>query len=229
MPAPPVQSPVVRYKLAIASRFFLRFHMGLMYTAASIAGVGSSKALLKWGFVQPLWRYPLAAVAAYAMFVAMLRMWIFYVQHAQSEQTESRLLDVDVDFDGAIESRSSLMPSWPSGGSFDFDLGDDAFWVVAALMALVAVIAGCGGYLVYIAPDFLPELAVSAALGASIERAAKRAESQGWLISAVRATVIPFGVMLVLAVVLGYAVQATCPGAVRLMEAMNCPELRAPR
>ncbi len=214
---PPVSSPVVCYKVALASRFFLRFHMGLMYFAASVAGVGASKWLLAGGMFKPLWRYPLAAAVAYVVFVAMLRLWIFYVQHSRGEEDEARLVDGGVD---AADMGQGLMPS---GSGFSLDLGDDAFWVVAALMAVVAVVAGCGVYLVYIAPDFLPELAVGAALGASVERAAKRAESEGWLISAVRATAIPFAVMLVLAVVLGYAVEATCPGAVRLMEALNCP------
>ncbi|MCC6537515.1 MAG: hypothetical protein IT162_08205 [Bryobacterales bacterium] len=222
-PLPPVRSPVVRYKVALASRFFLRFHMGLMYTAASVVGVGASKAMLNGGVLTPMVRYPLAVLVSYAAFVGMLRLWIFYVRHA-SEGDTATVLDAGID---AADAGFSWAPSWSGrgggGAGFDLDLGDDAFWVVAALMALVAVIAGCGGYLIYIAPDFLPELAVSAALGVSIERAAKRAESQGWLVSALRATAIPFAVVLVLAVVLGYAVQAVCPGAVRLMEAMNCP------
>ncbi|MBM3793198.1 MAG: hypothetical protein FJW31_03835 [Acidobacteria bacterium] len=218
-------SPVVRYKVSLAKRYFLCFHMGLMYLAASIAGVGMSKALLKWGMLNPLWRYPLAALAAYAMFVAMLRMWIFYVQHAEREQNATRLLDAGVDAADAGLDLASFAPRGGGGGLNGpaFDIDGDAFWIVAALMALLAVIAGCDGYLIYIAPDFLPELAVSTALGASIERAAKKAEARGWLVSAVRATAIPFAVMLVLSMVLGSAVQAVCPGAVRLMGAMNCP------
>ncbi|MEP7367439.1 MAG: hypothetical protein ABI972_29620, partial [Acidobacteriota bacterium] len=110
-----------------------------------------------------------------------------------------------------------------SGFSLDIDL-DEGIWILLALAAVILAIFGAGAYLIWAAPEILPEIALGALLASSLKRSAKRAESAGWLRSVLSCTAIPFGIVFVLVCVLAYTVHHTCPGAPRLIDALTCPD-----
>ncbi len=83
------------------------------------------------------------------------------------------------------------------GGFFsnlDFGGSDDDGWLVMVLLiALVLAIFGAGGYLVFAAPQILPEAACQAILAPALLRVFKeRASSRGWMSGVLRSTVLPF-------------------------------------
>ena len=243
-------------KRHLVQRYFLRFHMGLMFSAATFAGVGTSKLLLYEGVHQVLWRYPMAVVVSYLVFLGLIRVWLAYVLSSATGGTGNTALDVlniDVPIPGGRSSGGSgfsgfgggraggggATDSWASaaevrplsssgssssgsswGDSFDLD-GD--FMIIVVLIALVGAIIGSGGYLIYVAPQILPDLAVNAFLASYVARAAKRAEADGWVAGALKSTWIPFAGVLTLATALAYAIHSYCPAAGRLLEALNCP------
>lgn len=69
-----------RLEQRIAHRFFVRFHMSLILTAVIASGVLTSKALLELGVHSLRLRYPLAVLGSYAVFVVLVRIWIWYVK-----------------------------------------------------------------------------------------------------------------------------------------------------
>jgi hypothetical protein len=113
--------------------------------------------------------------------------------------------------------------SWFPSLDLNIDL-DDGIWILLALAALILVIFGAGAWLVYAAPEILPDAALSALMASCLSRAAKRAESQGWVSSVLRSTWVPMLLVLVLATVLAFVVHHHCPGAARIMEALVCPD-----
>lgn len=121
------------------------------------------------------------------------------------------------------------------GGGFSFpslDLNidfDDGFWILIVLGALIAVIAGAGGYLIWAAPEILPDLALSALLSSCLTGAAKRAEAKGWMVSVLRATFIPLLLILAVTIALAVTVHRHCPGADKLTTALACPDEMRPR
>ncbi|MBI5084244.1 MAG: hypothetical protein HZB13_06560 [Acidobacteria bacterium] len=129
---------------------------------------------------------------------------------------------------------AELAPSTGGGGggggnwfpslNLDIDL-DDGIWILVLLAALVAAILGAGAYLVYAAPEILPDAALSALMASSLSRAAKRAQTQGWATSVLRATWIPMAVILLLAAGLGFAVHHSCPAAAKLADVLACPDM----
>lgn len=123
--------------------------------------------------------------------------------------------------DVASSGGSSSFSTGGIGSSFDIDLGDDGV-ILALLAALALSIVAAGGYLIYVAPSLLPEAAWQALLASSLTQVTKRIDHQDWLASVMRATSIPFIVVLVFASILGWVAHRHCPTAVKLHEALFC-------
>lgn len=101
------------------------------------------------------------------------------------------------------------------GGGWDFDLGDEGI-VLVVLGLLVLVIFGAGAYLVYAAPEILAEAAFEALLAAGLIKASRKITRRGWMGSVLRATLIPFLVVLVMTAIFGLVAQRYYPHATRL-------------
>jgi hypothetical protein len=114
----------------------------------------------------------------------------------------------------------------PTGWFPDIDLGgggdDDGIWVILLLAALVACILGGGFYLVYAAPHILPEAACQVALAGTLTRISKE-EHHNWMAGVIKATWLPFLIVMLMATVLGWEAHRHCPAAHRLLEVLNCP------
>lgn len=108
-----------------------------------------------------------------------------------------------------------------SGGG-SFDLGDEAV-VLIALALLVFAIFGAGVYLVYAAPEILSEAAFQALLAAGLIKASRKMTRQGWMGSVLRATCIPFLVVLLMTGIFGWVAHNYYPHATRLADIFNRP------
>lgn len=102
-----------------------------------------------------------------------------------------------------------------SGGGFD--LGDEAV-VLIALALLALAIFGAGAYLVYAAPEILSEAAFQALLAAGLIKASKTMTRQGWMGSVLRATCVPFLVVLLMTGIFGWVAHTYYPYATRLAD-----------
>lgn len=106
------------------------------------------------------------------------------------------------------------------GFDLDFDL-DDGIWIVVILTALIAVICGAGGYLIWMAPEILPEVALECAIGAGLVRQLKKPDA-GWAGRLLWKTWIPLAVVVMVAFFAGVFIQASCPGASNVRAALHC-------
>ena len=230
-----------RLKRRILQRHFVRLHMGLILAATAAAGLVASKGLLEAGVSGVMMRYPLVVVIAYGVFLGMAGLWIRYAVtvrgegpgYAESageagedvaEEVAEDVADAVVDAGvRGVSRRAAYGGGGWSGGSWDLNLdSDEGMWILLALAAVVLVVCGAGAYLIWAAPEILPEIAVSALLASSLKRRAREAEAGGWVKGLVASTALPFGVVLATVCGLAYAVERTCPGAVKLMEAVRC-------
>jgi hypothetical protein len=113
--------------------------------------------------------------------------------------------------------QSSLKPSGSGGssrssGGWDFDLGDEGI-VLVVLGLLLLVIFGAGAYLVYAAPEILTEAAFQALLAAGLIKASRKMTRRGWIGSVLRATCVPFLVVLFMTGIFGWVAQTHYPHA----------------
>ena len=73
------ESPTIMIAGHPLSRFYMRFHVGLILLFSFSAGVLANKALLVVGVHPMLWRYPVAMLVSYGAFFAAIRVWLAYV------------------------------------------------------------------------------------------------------------------------------------------------------
>src|SRR5437773_8379617 len=136
-----------RFVRETAARFFLRFHMSLIFAGAVAGGVLASRWLFVSGVDALAERYALAVVGAYFVFFVLVRGWIFYATRLAPDPG----LDApggwpggggqfggggaSGTFEGGVLPRiEAATPSSGGGGSgFSLDL-DDAWVVVLALL-----------------------------------------------------------------------------------------------
>lgn len=212
----------------------------LMFGIVGLTGVAGflvSFGLMRAGVTEMWLRYPIAVLAAYAAFLAMLRLWLW--AHGAGGPD----LDVDPGFSGDVPSGSGGGQTFEFGGGGDFGGGgaSDSFGVAPApvpspssgidieapgclsdlddgVAIVVVVVAAAGAllaafYVVYIAPVLLAEILVDAVLVATLYRKVRREEHRYWLWTAVRKTWVP---VLLIALMLGgagYAMQLAEPDA----------------
>ena len=111
----------------------------------------------------------------------------------------------------SVSTFTSTKSSGSSGFSFDLDL-DEGLWVLIAVVALLgAVIAAF--YVVYIAPVLLAEILLDGVLLAGLYKQVKSIEHRHWLRSALRRTALPAGIVVVFFTIAGYAMQRAAPEA----------------
>jgi hypothetical protein len=120
---------------------------------------------------------------------------------------------------GSAISRFFGKSSGGGGGGGD----GDGLLLLILFALLVAAILGAGAYMVIQAPVILSEAAFQAVLAGGLVKATRGSHDPGWAGSVFKATVIPFGIVLVLAGVFGYQAHKHCPAARTAHEAMsNC-------
>lgn len=115
----------------------------------------------------------------------------------------------------ASSSSSSSMASEALegiGGALDLD---DGIVVVFIVIAIVAAIGGivCIGYVIYIAPLLLAEVALDAALVSAAYRHLRKEDVGHWTGAVFRRTWIPATILVVFMFVAGYAAQKIAPDA----------------
>ena len=111
----------------------------------------------------------------------------------------------------SVTSVVSTNSSASSGFSFDLDL-DDAWFLIIAVIVL-AVAASAALYIVYIAPVLLAEILLDGVLMAGLYKRVKTIEHRHWLRAALRQTAVPAIIVAVVFAGAGLAMQKAAPEA----------------
>jgi hypothetical protein len=211
-PRPTAAARKARFVAWFKNRFFLRFHMAIILGLTFLAGLGVTKLLLVEGNTNLAVRYGVAVVASYVAFLLLLRLWLWYIEREEELEAADAVDVIDAASGGSdADDVSSLVP----------DMDEDFGFAIVALLALIAL-AGLGGYLVYAGPTILADAAFEALLASSLFPAARRGEANGWMPGALRATAVPFALMLVVAVGFGWVAGLACPEARRVVDVIAC-------
>jgi len=107
------------------------------------------------------------------------------------------------------------------GGAVD-DEGGLALVLVLGLLALLLFsVLGAGMFLVWQAPAILAEAAFDAVLAASLVKSSNNMQEPDWVGSVFKTTWKPFALVLILAMVAGWAMHHYLPEATRMMDVIQ--------
>jgi hypothetical protein len=127
-------------------------------------------------------------------------------------------------FDAGSASSGDASSSSSSGGGGGLDVDGEGFAaiiVIALLAIVVMVVLGAAVWCIWEAPVILSEVVFEVVLATALARAARRAPDRGWSRALLSHTWKPALVVLVVAVVAGAGVQAACPAANTMREALH--------
>jgi hypothetical protein len=105
-----VDTPLIARR--IAHDYFVRFHMSVILAAVISSGVLASKCLMALG-VSLGFRYPIAVLTSYLVFLGLVRVWIWYV----SVRAAAAFQLANLDLGGSSGSGGSLSFGGIGGGS----------------------------------------------------------------------------------------------------------------
>jgi len=185
-------------------------------------------------------RYAAAALGGYLAFIVLIRVWIS--MHRRASDSDSALDLLPDPLEAVVEAMSSMrLPrestsafgggrsggggasgDWSgatstssagSRGSWGIDLDLDAgLWLVLAGAAAAAGLIAIG-YVIYMAPVLLAEVALNAAIISVLYRRLRRDQQGYWLTTVISNTWIPALVLVVFAFAAGFALQQVAPEA----------------
>lgn len=109
------------------------------------------------------------------------------------------------------------------GGSWGFDLDGDGDFVVLliGIVVVAAAVFGVVFYAVYSAPTFFAELLIDGGVGTWLYKRADVVKRPDWLSTAVRRSVWPVVVLVVMFIVLALTMRHVAPGATTLGQAWH--------
>jgi hypothetical protein len=180
-------------------------------------------------------RYAAAALSGYLAFLLLIRVWIALHRPAGEGVDLDPLNMVDAigggpstpsfeapsQFAGGRSGGAGGSGSWgggdtsggSSGGGWSFDVDlDAAVWLLIAAAAAIAGLAAIG-YVIYMAPVLLAEVALDAAIMSVLYRRLRRSEQGYWLTTVLRHTWVPAVVLVAFAFAAGFALQQVAPEA----------------
>ena len=253
-----------------------RLVMSLMLASTIGCGFLVSVALHRAGMGAPLWRYPLAVLAAWAVFLGLVSVWVWWQRRANTATETAENVR------GARQSKSSSSTDWTGGigpgnggggagggrssaswgggggrfggagasdsfaeapvqgfasgfgsgsvssrsgskgGGWDLDFAGDDTGFVVLLIGIIVVAAAVFGivfYAVYSAPTFFAELLIDGGVGTWLYKRADVAHRPDWLTTAMRRSVWPVMVLLVMFIALALVMRHVAPGATTLGQA----------
>lgn len=218
-----------------------RVQMGLMVALTGGFGWLASFLLLHAGMDGMAWRYPVALGLAYLFFLFLLWLWLrgmaddtadivdlaTSLPMPQGNLPSPRFASGGGgDFGGggatgsfgeageSVETALDSVSTVGDVGKLASSVGDsDELAIPLIAICLVAGLAMASFYVVYLAPSLFAELLLDGALSYTLYRRLRRIERKHWLDTAVRRTILPFGVTALFLCAMGAAMAAYAPGA----------------
>ena len=208
-----------------------RLQMLVICSATGVAGFGVSAALLGIGMSSMASRYVIATLAAYGVFLALVRLWAEHQQRrlATAWSPPSRLSTKTPDGGAASGGRTRVYDGDTRATRTGHANGLDAASVVdiVVLDELILPLAAVGGglvaaaWLVAAAPALLAEVLLDVVLVSGLYHRLRTLEPQSWLHTAIRRTWKPALVVAVLLAASGFVVQAALPHVVSIGDVLR--------
>lgn len=228
---------VERIRREVERRGFPRLQMLLLVLLTGGAGFLASYGLLHAGVETLAWRYGLAVAIAYSFFLLLLWLWL------RTGFDDYTYEDVLLEIADSAPSRGGGATQYEGGGGEFSGGGASGHWeessepllelpdmpdvsgvadadeaaipigIVLAVVAVVVTVMFASLSVVWSAPVLFAELLLDGVLAATLYRRLRRLEPRHWLRSALRRTLVPFGITALLMMAAGWGMSVHAPAA----------------
>jgi hypothetical protein len=111
--------------------------------------------------------------------------------------------------------------SGSGGNKSDNHLSLNAIVVLVVFSVLLIIIFGAGAYIVYQAPAILAEAAFQVVLASGLVKSSRQISRFGWMRGILKATLVPFAIVLAMTTVFGLVAAYNCPEATKVTELLG--------
>ncbi len=190
-----------------------RTEMSLIVLLTGAAGLLVSVALLHAGLHAMWLRYGLSVLAAYAVFLLLVKIWLEF------HRPTSRIRENDrPDALELCQTTAEGLPYLPSDGpNYGVaDIVDIDSWEILAYLALGAAtlsLFASSAYVVWIAPEFFGEVLLDGVLTLRVYRRLRQTDMQHWTVGVFRRTAFPALLVLTTFMIAGGVMQVCAPHA----------------
>lgn len=239
-------SEILRLNRKIRREGFPRLQMSFLVAITGAAGFVTSVALLHSGLHGMPWRYLLACMVAYAVFLLLLWLWLRTKAEDYADIPDfsnaipspggggeyHSYAGNGGDFggggaSGSFDSSYEAIPlesadtGGPVGDALEAASGADELAIPLFVVILFAALLLSSLYVVYSAPMLFAELLLDGMLAAGLYRRLNGIPRQHWLETALRRTFWPFLLTALLAWGAGWTMQLYAPGTTSLGEVIR--------
>jgi hypothetical protein len=190
-----------------------RTEMALIVLLTGASGFMTSVLLLHLGLHAMWLRYALSVVAAYLVFLLLIRIWLALHKPLSRIPANERPDTLDL-----CRMTGESLPYGPSDGPshdipdiVDIDLGE--LMVYLALAAATLSLAASSAYVMWIAPEFFAEVLLDGVLTVGIYRRLRGIDTQHWTVGVLRRTALPALFVLLTLTITGAIMQFYAPNA----------------
>ncbi len=186
-------------KHSLNAQFVLRAHVTMIILGTSLATWLIDFLLLKASVVSMIFRYPIAILGGYGVFLLGVKMWLNYsgIQEYLNQRDAEAMLN-------AQPHTPLNRSSWDGSGLDLFPVGDAEGCLFIIAVAVVGFIFfwGLGAF----ATQLFADVVLEVILAAGLLKGLRKAESSGWVTGAWNST--KYWLLLVLVIAGGFAVWA---------------------
>lgn len=203
----------------LRDRSYPRFTLTLLVTIAGCAGFLISSVLLHFGWQKMAFRYPLAVVGGYAVFLIQLRIWV------EIERGRYQPHEIHISTEPPEETQESTLlerlqrsdSSWLDHLNFsDIFIPEEGCLLGCLFMLIIGVIGGAITtiFSFFIAgPGFLAEVFLDAVVVSLLYRHLRHAAREHWLGTAVRKTWNTVAMTAIAMGIVGFCLDAFAPSS----------------
>lgn len=193
-----------------------RFALGVLLILTGAAGFLTSVVLLHYGVGAMAIRYPVAACVAYAVFLALIRIWV-EIERSRFDPKPGEIENILQSEKPAAQSDIYRHPSdnrswldWldiPTG--FDLDDGCLPVLILGAIIAVAVLIVMALAN----APAFIAEVFLDAFIVSVLYRRLRIAAQEHWLGTAIRRTWLHVVLVIAILWLIGWSLDSAAPNA----------------
>lgn len=213
-----VRQALIRY---LEKKSSPRLMLSLVIAVTGLAGFLLSFVLLRLGMESMAFRYPLAALGAYAIFLGLMRIWVEYERHHLDLDDPELKAELDRPHiplsEGGISKSKNSWLDYLDITSIGDDIAGLAFWLVAAVVGLIVVLVMVIGS----APILIAEVLLDAVLVGLLYQRLRIPATEHWLGGAIRKTWLHLLLFMALLSAVGFCLDHMVAGADTIGQAVK--------